>query len=68
MEILRLYIQEPKFQIMLQSFWNEQVVVSKAGRFYGRPFITDMGLTQGIPVSPTVFHIVVDTVLRVVMM
>ena len=40
----------------------------KIGRFYGQPFRTDRGVTQGDPVSPTVFNIVVDAVVRKVLL
>ena len=40
----------------------------KAVIYYGRPFRMDIGVTQGDPVSPTVFNIVVDAVVRVVIL
>ena len=44
------------------------MVVPKAGRFYGRTFRTERGVTQGDPVSPTIFNILVDAVVRAVLM
>ena len=43
-------------------------ITPKAGRYYGRTFRTEIGVTQEDPVSPTFFNIVVDTVLRAVLM
>ena len=37
-------------------------MVSRAGRYYGTPFKVHRGVTQGYPLSPTVFNMVVDSV------
>ena len=39
-------------------------MVTKAGRCYGRPFSTGRGVTQGDPVSPKLFNIIVDALVR----
>ena len=44
------------------------MVVTKAGRFYVQPFITERVVTQGDPVFPTVFDIVVGALVRTVLM
>ena len=38
MDIMRGDVLGPKLQRLLQMFWDEQVVVPEAGRFYGWPF------------------------------
>ena len=43
-------------------------MVLKAGKCFGRPLCTDRGVTQGYPFSPTIFNIVVDAVVRVVLL
>ena len=68
MDILKGYGLGPKLQILQHMFGDKQVVVSKAGRLYGRPFRTERGVTQGYPVSSTVFNVVVDSLVRVFMM
>ena len=68
MEILRGYGLGPNFQRLLQRFCYEQAVVPKAGRFYGRTFKMESGVTQGYPVSPAVFNIVVDAVVMAILM
>ena len=39
-------------------------MVPKAGKYYGRPFSTGRGVTQGDPVSSTIFNILVYVVVR----
>ena len=64
MEILRDYGLGTRLQILLQRYWDLHRVVTKAGNYYGRPFRTGRGLTQGDPFYPTLFNIIVDTVVR----
>ena len=44
------------------------MVIPKVGRFYGRPFRTQRGMTQRELVSQKSFNIVVGTVLRAVLL
>ena len=39
-------------------------MVPKSGKYYGRPFSTGRGVTQGDPVSLTLFNIIADAVVR----
>ena len=39
-------------------------MVEQAGRYYVTPFERYFGVTQGDPLSPTIFNIVVDEVIR----
>ena len=43
-------------------------MVLKAGKFFGSPFNTERGMKQGNPVSPTIFNILVDSVVRAVLL
>ena len=38
-------------------------MVTRAGGYYGEPFHGKRGLTQGDPLLPTIFNVVVDAVL-----
>ena len=37
-------------------------MVARAGGYYGTPFPRERGITQGDPLSPTIFNVVVDAV------
>ena len=41
---------------------------TKAVKLFGRQFRTERGATQGDPVSPIIFNILVDTVVRVIIL
>ena len=64
MEILRDYGLGTRLQILLQRYWDLHRVVTKAGNYYGRPFRAGRGLTQGDPFYPTLFNIIVGTVVK----
>ena len=38
------------------------LMVSRAARYYGTPFKVHQGVNQGVPISPTIFNMVVDAV------
>ena len=38
--------------------------MARAGGYYGEAFKGAQGMTQGDPLSPTIFNVVVDAVLR----
>ena len=39
-------------------------MVARAGQYYGTGFKGERGVTQGDPLSPTIFNVVVDAVVR----
>ena len=39
-------------------------MVTRTGGYYGKALGGERGVTQGDPLSPTVFNVVVDTVIR----
>lgn len=64
--ILEGYGVGPNIRSILKTFWENQVVALKQNNFYGKAFKIGRGVTQGDIVSPMIFNIVVDTVVRVV--
>ena len=52
----------PNLARLLNSYWDQQRVVPKTGKFLGKEFCTGRGLTQGDPASTMIFDIVVDSV------
>ena len=40
------------------------MMVAQAGGYYGTAFKGGIGVTQGDPLSPTIFNVVVDAVVR----
>ena len=49
---------------LIQCFWDKDVLVCKASSCYGELFKARRGVTQGGPVSPTIFNLMVDAVIR----
>ena len=39
-------------------------MVARAGSYYGKGFKGGRGVTQGYPLSPTIFNVVADAVVR----
>ena len=50
---------------LLQRYWQSNLLVPKQSGFFGEAFRAGRGVTQGDIVSPTIFNIMVDAVLRV---
>ena len=63
-EIIRGYDLVTNIQRLLQWYWYRQKVVPKSGKCFGRSFRTETGVTQGDPVSPIMFNIAVNEVVR----
>ena len=68
MEILRGYLPGPNLLMLLHRYWDKQVVVPKAGKFFGRPYGMERGVNQGDPIYLTTFNIMVVAVVREVLL
>ena len=49
---------------LLRTYWYRLQIVAKAGGYFGTTFKAYRGVTQGDPLSLTVFNVVVDAVIR----
>ena len=49
---------------ILQMYWVQLHIEAKAGGHYGPSFQIHRGVTQGDPLSPTIFNVVVDAVIQ----
>ena len=49
---------------LLKFYWDNQRCVAKAGKYHGDIFVPYCGATQGGVVSPTLFNVLVDAVVR----
>ena len=63
LEFLVAYRVRPWTNNLLHNYWEGLTMVSRAGCYYGAPFTGFRGVTQGYPLSPTIFNMVVDAVI-----
>ena len=64
LEILECYGVGPNARRLLTNYWRRPAMVVRAGGYYGTAFGGERGVTQGNPLSPTIFNVVVDAVVR----
>ena len=63
-EIMEAYRVGPNIIQLLRSFWDNAELVCWASGVFGKPFKAFQGVTQGGPVSPRIFSIMVDAIVR----
>ena len=64
LNILEGYGVGPRACQLLRIYWSRLRIVAKVGGYYGAAFRGVWGVTQGDPLSPTIFNVVVDLVVR----
>ena len=64
LEILEGYGVSPSARRLLTIYWRHLTMVARSSGYYGEAFKGARGVTQGDPLSPTIFNVVVDTVVR----
>ena len=64
LEILEGYGVGQRVRRLLRAYWSKFTMVARAGGYYGTGFKVDRGVTQGDPLSPTIFNVVVYSVVR----
>jgi len=62
MEILVGYGVGPNMLRLIKNFWDTSLIVCRAAGYYGGPFQAFRGVTQGGPLSPRIFNMMVDAV------
>ena len=64
LDILEGYGVAPQACRLLRKYWGRLSIVARAGRYYREVFKGDRGVTQCEPLSPTIFNVVVEAVVR----
>ena len=64
LEILEGYSVGPKSRRLLTNYWLRLTMVARAGGYYRTAFGGERGVTQGDPLSPTIFNVLVDAVVH----
>ena len=64
LEILLGYSVGPRTLRILWTYWNWMHMVANAGGYFSPPFKGHHRATQGYPLSPNVFNVVVDAMIR----
>ena len=64
LEILEGYGVGPNNRRLMTNYWRRLTMVSRAGGYHGTAFGGERGVTQGNPLSPTIFNVVVGVVVR----
>ena len=64
LEILKGYGTGQQVRRLLREYWNKSTMVASAGVYYRTGFKGERGVTQGDPLSPTIFNVAVDAVVR----
>ena len=48
---------------IFRTYWSQITIMDRDGGYYGPPFKGFSGFTQGDPLYPTIFDVVVDTII-----
>ena len=64
LEILEGYGVGPNTLGLLRFYWDSQRCVNKSGNYHRETFVPHRGATQGGILLPTLFNVLVDTVVR----
>ena len=63
LDLLELYKFGPRTFQLLWMYWDRLTMVANVGKYFRRPFKGYRGITQGHPLSPIIFKVVLDSVI-----
>ena len=64
LEILAGCVLRPWYHRIIRNYWDSLTMVDCMGCCYGESFQGLRGITQGYPLFPNIFNVVVDEVVR----
>ena len=64
LEVLSAYGVGPNLCRFIRTFWNCIRLVPKVGGYFGKPVSSTRGTLQGDVISPDIFNIVIDCIVR----
>ena len=64
LEILEGYDVGPRACLILRVYWDRLRMIACAGAYCGTAFQEFRGVTQGDPLSPTIFNVAVDAIVQ----
>ena len=64
LRILEAYRVGPNLRLIIQTVWDGDTLVPRQSGYYGRPLKARRGVRQGDIISPLIFNIMVDAVVR----
>lgn len=64
LEVMRDCRVGEKVLRLIYRFWRDAWLACRANRHYGRPFKARRGVMQGGPLTPTIFNLMVDAIVR----
>lgn len=66
LHLLDIYGFGPRIKTIIEDYWKKPKEVVKKGSYYGRVFTPTRGVTQGDIISPILFNIIIDSVVRTI--
>ena len=64
MEIIVGYGVGPQMKRIPRHYWDHLSMVYRLGCYYSTLFKFHLGVTQGLPLTPAIFKILVDALIR----
>ena len=64
LQLLEKYGVGQNVRTLINNMWSQDTIIPKQQQFYGKQFKAERGVRQGDIVSPTIFNIVMDAVVR----